>query len=359
MKLPVMPPVQPMLAKLIREIPRGEGYLYEPKWDGFRALVFRDGRDIQIMSRNERSLNRYFPELLPAFSKSLPRRSVTDGEIVVAGPRGLDFDALLQRIHPAESRVEHLARETPAAFVAFDLLALENKDLRHLPLSERRAKLERALRDARPPVHLSPATRDRSLAKHWFEHFEGAGFDGILVKPLELPYVSGKREMFKLKHERTADCVVGGFRYHKDGRSVGSLLLGLYDKHGTLHHVGVAAGLRLEQRKQLSEEIEPLRHRAEADHPWLDLDESEREHQRVPGGPSRWSGQRATDWEPVRPELVVEVAYDHLQGDRFRHVTRFIRLRPDRNPRSCRYSQLEEAPPADLQSVFELSAMYG
>lgn len=342
-----------MLAKLSRELPSRDDVLYEPKWDGFRAVMFRDGDEVEIGSRNERPLTRYFPELVETLRRELPERCVVDGEIVIAGAKGLDFDALLQRIHPAESRVRKLAVETPASFVAFDLLALDDEDLRARPFSERRAKLEKALRRAKDPLHLTPATRSPEVALQWLEQFEGAGLDGVMVKPLALPYVEGKREMLKVKHERTADCVVGGFRWHKDGQGIGSLLLGLFDASGTLHHVGVATGFSVTKRRSLVEELSPLRMEARAKHPWAGagLEEAEAQ-QRMPGGPSRWNNRRDLSWEPLRPERVVEVAYDHMQGDRFRHATKFVRWRPDREPSSCTYAQLATAVPTELDSVF-------
>lgn len=348
-----MPPVSPMLAQLVRELPRAPGLLYEPKWDGFRCIVFRDGDEIELGSRNERPLTRYFPELVDGLKRQLPERCVVDGEIVIVSNEGLDFEALLQRIHPAESRIEKLSRETPAAFVAFDLLALGDRDLRGEPLAKRREALEEALAKCRPPVHLTPATDDPEIASDWFHRFEGAGLDGVIAKPSSLAYVEGKREMMKVKHQRTADCVVGGFRRHKDGRGVGSLLLGLYDEKGTLHHVGVASGMAAAVRSQLAKELEPLTDGATKSHPWVGKDPEGA--QRIPGGPSRWTGTRDLSWEAVRPERVVEVAYDHMQGDRFRHATRMIRWRPDREPRSCTYAQLDVAAPEELSRIFGLT----
>jgi ATP-dependent DNA ligase len=351
--LPVQPPVAPMLSRLVREIPAAGDVIYEPKWDGFRAIVFRDGASVELGSRNERPMTRYFPELLQPLCTSLPERCVVDGEIVIAGPKGLDFDALLQRIHPAASRVRKLAEETPASFVAFDLLAEGDEDLRTRPFEERRRRLERALAQARPPVHLTPATRDRATAEEWFRRFEGAGLDGVMVKPVALPYLEDKREMFKVKHERTADCVVAGFRSFKGGEGVGSLLLGLYDGQGTLHHVGICSGFTAALRKQLVGELEPLRADALANHPWREWASLAGEgEQRMPGAPSRWNNKKDLSWEAVRPERVVEVGYDHLQGSRFRHATHFLRWRPDRTPESCTYDQLESVVPAELQSLF-------
>jgi len=356
MQLPVMPPVKPMLAKLSRELPEPDGMLYEPKWDGFRCIVFRDGDEVELGSRNEKPLTRYFPELPPALRASFPERCVVDGEIVIAGDNGLEFEALLQRIHPAASRIKMLAETTPASFVAFDLLAVGDDDLRARPFSERRAALETALSGAQPPVHLTPATADRAVAADWFDRFEGAGLDGVVAKPLTLPYREDERVMLKVKHARTADCVVGGFRWHKDGAGVGSLLLGLYDDEGTLHHVGVASSFSVARRKELVDELAPYRERALDGHPWAGWMEAMADAAgaggRMPGGQSRWNAGRSMEWEPLRPELVVEVAFDHLQGDRFRHATSFVRWRPEREARSCTYSQLETAVPEELEAVF-------
>lgn len=357
MRLPLLPPLAPMLARPSTSLPPGEGWLYEPKWDGFRCVVFRDGDEIELQSRNGRSLNRYFPELVEGLKLRLPERIVVDGEIVIEREGVLDFEALLLRIHPAASRVERLARSLPASFVAFDLLCEGDEDLTHRAQEERRARLEQSLVDVAPPIYLTPATLDRAQAMRWFEHFEGAGFDGVIAKPLMLPYVCGRREMVKVKHQRTADCVVGGFREHRSGDGVGSLLLGLYDEDGRLQHVGVASGLSGPLRRELSRELLGLREGAEVDHPWRDGDpgdacEEDGEERRVPGAPSRWTGTRDLSWEPVRPERVVEVAYDHLQGRRFRHATRFVRWRPDRDPLSCTYAQLDEAPPRELLEIF-------
>lgn len=352
-------PIAPMLAKLTRELPTGGAFAYEPKWDGFRCIVLRDGDLLELSSRNERPLTRYFPELVEALRAQLPERILLDGEIVVAGPAGLDFDALLQRIHPAASRIGLLARQTPASFVAFDLLALGDEDLRALPFERRRKALEKALAEARPPLHVTPITFDLRVAADWFHRFEGAGLDGVVAKSLALPYVPGKREMLKIKHERTADCVIGGFRWHKDGSGVGSLLLGLYDEQDRLNHVGIAIGFTRQQRLDIAAHLEPFTKDASKGHPWAgwELDDGTGE-QRLPGGPSRWSAGRSTSWEPVRPELVAEVAYDHLQGGRFRHATRFRRWRPDRDPESCRYSQLETAAPEELRRVFRARGTY-
>ena len=353
MDLPVMPPVKPMLAKLSRDLPDATGMLYEPKWDGFRCIVFRDGDEVELGSRNEKPLTRYFPELPPALQASLPQRCVLDGEIVIAGDNGLDFDALLQRIHPAASRIKMLAGATPASFVAFDLLALGDVDFRPRPFGERRAALVEALSGARPPVYLTPCTDDRALAAEWFDRFEGAGLDGVIAKPLSLTYREDQRVMWKVKHARTADCVVAGFRWHKSGGVVGSLLLGLYDDEGTLHHVGVASSFTVARRTELVEELAPYRERALDGHPWAGWAEAMAEMTgRMPGGQSRWNAGRTMEWEPLRPELVAEVAFDHLQGDRFRHATSFVNWRPDRDPRSCTYSQLVAVVPEELEAVF-------
>jgi len=342
-----------MLSRLVRELPAAGEVLYEPKWDGFRAIVFREGASVELGSRNEKPLTRYFPELVAPLQASLPDRCVLDGEVVIAGPKGLDFDALLNRIHPAASRIRKLAEETPASFVAFDLLALGDEDLRTRPFEERRRRLEEALAAARPPIHLTPATRDRSVAEEWFRKFEGAGLDGVMVKPLALPYLEDKREMLKVKHERTADCVVAGFRWFKGGGGVGSLLLGLSDEHGTLHHVGICSGFSAALRTRLEGELAPLREGALEAHPWQEWATLAGEGaQRMPGAPSRWNNKKDLSWEPVRLERVVEVSYDHLQGPRFRHATRFLRWRPDRTPASCTYAQLESVVPAELRTLF-------
>ncbi|MBB1254228.1 ATP-dependent DNA ligase [Streptomyces sp. OF3] len=347
MDLPVMPPLKPMLAKPAARIPTGMHY--EAKWDGFRALVFRDGNEIEINSRSANPLTRYFPELADALREQLPRRCVVDGEIVVVRGDRLDFEALLERIHPADSRVRRLAAETPAAFVAFDLLALADSSLLDEPLRDRRRLLETALADAHDPLYLAPATDDPAVAREWFEQFEGAGLDGVVAKRPDSPYRPDQRLMIKVKHERTADCVVAGYREHKSGPVVGSLLLGLYDGAGTLQHVGVCASFPMRRRAQLAEELAPLRLESAADHPWASWqDEAAHEHSRMPGGPSRWSGKKELTWVPLRPELVCEVAYDHMQGDRFRHTTQFRRWRPDRRPDECTYEQLEEPVRYDL-----------
>jgi ATP-dependent DNA ligase len=351
-----MPPVSPMLAKLTRELPTG-AYLYEPKWDGFRCIVFRDGDEVELGSRNERPLTRYFPEVIDAIRQSLPPRCVVDGEVVVAGPRGLDFDALSQRIHPADSRVRMLSVKTPASFVAFDLLALGSDDLRTEGFGRRRAGLVDSLAGAAPPVHLTPATRDRAVAAGWFSRFEGAGLDGVVAKGVDLGYLEDKRVMWKVKHERTADFVVAGFRVHKSGEGIGSLMLGLYDDAGQLHHVGVIGAFSVARRQELVAELEPYRDLGSERHPWADWAEwaaagSVSSGRRLPGGASRWNATKDMTFEPLRPELVVEAAYEHLQGDRLRHTAQFRRWRPDRDPRSCTYDQLEAVVPAELADVF-------
>ena len=353
-----MPPVAPMLSKSVATLdalPDGE-YLYEPKWDGFRCIVFRDGDELVLGSRNERPLTRYFPELVEALLRELPARCVIDGEVIVAGPDGLDFDALQQRIHPADSRVRRLAAETPASFVAFDLLALNDRDVTDLPFAERRTLLADALASVDAPAYLTPVSADRTIAADWFSRFEGAGLDGVVAKPIEVTYQPDKRVMFKVKHHRTADCVVAGFRWHKDGEGVGSLLLGLFDESGVLHHVGVAASFKATFRTELAAELEPLRAGAVDGHPWQSWAEAQEEERasggRMPGGPSRWNAKKDLSWEPVRCERVIEVEYDQLQSGRFRRVARFIRWRPDRDPSSCRYDQLEVIAPAELQSLF-------
>jgi ATP-dependent DNA ligase len=358
MHLPFAPPLAPMLSSPVAEIPSGDGWLFEPKWDGFRTLVFRDGDEVLLQSRDEKPMNRYFPELVAPLKAALPERCVLDGEVVIAGPGGLDFEALLLRIHPAASRVKLLAEQTPASFVAWDLLALDGEDLRQAPLEVRRERLDAVLGHAAPPVHLSPVTRDRKVAADWFRRFEGAGLDGVMAKRLESTYRAGERTMLKIKHARTADCVVAGFRWHKNGPGtlVGSLLLGLYDDDGTLHHVGVTASFTTVMRKQLAEELEPLRRNALENHPWRHwaeaMQEAEAKGQRMPGATSRWNRGKDLSWEPLRVERVVEVAYDHMQGSRFRHAARFVRWRPDKKPKDCRYDQLEVTAPYELERVF-------
>ncbi|MCM1976929.1 ATP-dependent DNA ligase [Streptomyces sp. G1] len=351
MDLPVMPPVKPMLAKSVARIP--PGMHYEAKWDGFRAIVFRDGPEVELGSRTTKTLTRYFPELVESLKESLPERCVLDGEIVIARDGHLDFDALTERIHPAASRVRTLAERTPASFVAFDLLALADESLLDVPLTDRRALLTRALADARPPVHVAPATTDIEVAERWFEQYEGAGLDGVIAKPPGSRYLQDERAMFKIKHERTADVVVAGYRLHKSGPVVGSLLLGLYDDQGALQHVGVSAAFSMKVRAQLIEELEPLRMDDISGHPWAAwAEEAAHESARLPGAPSRWSGKKDLSWVPLRPERVCEVAYDHMEnGARFRHTARFRRWRPDRTPESCTYTQLEEPVRYDLQEI--------
>ena len=358
------PPIEPMLAKVADELPRGEGFLFEPKWDGFRAIVFRKGAEVVIQSRDLRPLDRYFPELAKSLGDILPRGCVIDGEIVVVTSGGLDFDALQQRLHPAASRVARLAQETPASFIAFDLIAAGGKSVMALPQSERRARLEQLLGSVKPPVYLTPMTQDRATATDWLTRFEGAGLDGVMAKPADASYQPGKRAMFKIKHVRTADCVVAGFRWYKETRdAVGSLLLGLYNEAGTLQHVGVTSAFTMELRRLLADELEHLRKNAMDDHPWKswanaaagDTDVMPGELQdprRMPGARSRWSSGKDLSWEPVRPERVCEVKYDHLQGNRFRHATQFLRWRLDKPAAACRYDQLEETKPFELEKVF-------
>jgi len=351
--LPVVPPVEPMLAKLAEALPVGE-WLFEPKWDGFRALVFRGASEVYIQSRDLRPLDRYFPELHAAFLDQLPGGCVLDGEIVIRTPEGLDFDALQMRLHPAASRVAKLAGETPASFVAFDLLAEGGRNLSDAPQRERRQRLERLLSEVDPPIYLTPVTRDRETAARWLEEFEGAGLDGVVAKLPEAPYQPGKRVMVKVKHMRTADCVVAGFRWYRaEKHAVGSLLLGLYDDRGRLHHVGVTSSFTLTVRRQLVRELAPLRENALEGHPWREWAEVDAQQlSRMPGGQSRWSAGKDLSWEPLRVERVCEVKYDHLQGDRFRHAATFLRWRPDKRPRDCRYDQLEVTRPYELEKVF-------
>jgi ATP-dependent DNA ligase len=347
------PPIETMLAKIAETIPDGSAFLYEPKWDGFRAIVFRDVDSLYIQSRDLRPFDRYFPDLHDALLERLPASCVVDGEIVIATPDGLDFDALQLRLHPAASRVAKLAAETPASFIAFDLLALDGEDLRGRPMTERRERLERALAKAKPPLHLTPMTRDVATAREWLQRFEGAGLDGVIAKPAASTYEPGKRAMIKIKHIRTADCVVAGFRWHRAAPgAVGSLLLGLYDDKNQLHHVGVTSSFTMETRKKLAQELEPLRTHALDHHPWRNWANSEDSNAKMPGGHSRWSAGKDLSWEPVRIERVCEVKYDHLQGPRFRHAAIFLRWRPDKPPDACRYDQLEVTTPYDLARVF-------
>jgi ATP-dependent DNA ligase len=345
-----------MLAKLSDALPAGGTFLYEPKWDGFRAIVFRGkAGEVFIQSRDSRPLDRYFPELHDELAKALPNRCVVDGEIVIATKQGLDFDALQLRLHPAASRVAKLAAETPSSFVAFDVLAVNGKDARDRPQHERRAMLEMLLDSAEPPVHLTPVTRDVNVAADWLQRFEGAGLDGVIAKPEGITYEPGKRAMLKIKHARTADCVVAGFRWHKDGKDVrvGSLLLGLFDTRGHLQHVGVTSAFTMATRGALVKELAPLRKNAMKDHPWKEWAQVSGEMQRMPGAQSRWSAGKDLSWEPLRPERVCEVKYDHMQGDRFRHAAIFQRWRPDKPPEACTYEQLEVVTPYELAKIFK------
>jgi ATP-dependent DNA ligase len=353
-----MPPVRPMLARAVHTVPRSPGLRYEPKWDGFRCVVFRDGDDVELGSRNDRPLTRYFPELIDLLTAALPRRCVVDGEIVLVTDRGLDFDRLQLRLHPAASRVRTLAAQTPASFVAFDLLALGDRDLTGEPFGARRRELEGVLASVFSRAHLTPLTADPDLAEDWFTRFEGAGFDGVMAKPVDLPYEQDKRVMWKVKHERTADCVVAGFRWHKNGSGVGSLLLGLHDESGVLHHVGVASSFSAALRATLVDDLAPLRQNAVEGHPWREwADAQAHVGGRLPGAISRWNAQQDLSWEPLRVELVAEVRYEHLAGGRFRHTARLARFRPDRTPQSCTYAQLDEVPPIELKTLFGTEAV--
>jgi ATP-dependent DNA ligase len=346
-----------MLAKRVGELPEGNTWIFEPKWDGFRALVFRDGEEILIQSRDEKPLNRYFPEVVDTLQAQLPGRCVLDGEIVIAKDGGLDFDALQLRLHPAASRVTLLSHETPASMVFFDLLCEGDRDLRGEPFQSRRQKLKALLSSAEPPIHLTPATHERSVASDWFQRFEGAGLDGVMAKPASGAYEPDKRVMLKVKHERDCDCVVAGFRWHKKGDGmVGSLLLGLFDDSGVLQHVGVCASFTEQKRLELAEFLAPYRENALINHPWRSWAEHQPETtesgRRIPGGQSRWSQGKDLSWEPLRPELVVEVAYEHMQGARFRHMSQFRRWRTDKKPGDCTYAQLEVIPPLELMEIF-------
>jgi ATP-dependent DNA ligase len=376
--LPINPPVEPMLAKSVAEIPVAAGMSYEPKWDGFRCIVFRDGAEVELASRGGKTLTRYFPEVVAQTRDQLPERSVVDGEIVVirredAQKPRLDFELLGQRIHPAASRVNMLAEATPASFIAFDLLALDDENLMERPFSERRARLEEALKHVQPPVHLTPVSHDPEVGRHWFELFEGAGLDGIIAKPADIAYEPGKRLMYKIKHSRTADAVVAGFRWHKSGPVIGSLLLGLYDDEGNLHHVGVSASFPMARRKELVDELAPYRENAAENHPWQwghaqvgaafdplkpaeEVQDPAATASRLPGGVSRWTGKKDLSWVPLRPELVVEVGYDAMEGERFRHTAQFKRWRPDREPRSCTYEQVDRPLRVDVDSVLDGTA---
>jgi ATP-dependent DNA ligase len=356
--LPVNPPVLPMLAKRVDDLPAHGDWIFEPKWDGFRTLVFRDGDEILIQSRDEKPLNRYFPELLGPLSQSLPERCVLDGELVIVQDDELDFDALQLRLHPAASRVRLLSQQTPASVVFFDLLCLGDRNLCSEPFEARRRELESLLKDSPAPVHLTPATRDRNIAEDWFRRFEGAGLDGVIAKPADGLYEPDKRVMLKIKHERDCDCVVAGFRWHKKGDRtlVGSLLLGLVDDSGALQHVGVCASFSNVKRLELAEFLLPYRKDALVNHPWKTWAEADAAladgPRRMPGGQSRWSQGKDLSWEPLRPELVIEVAYDHMQGDRFRHTAQFRRWRADKKPSDCTYAQLEVVPPQELAAIF-------
>jgi ATP-dependent DNA ligase len=346
------PPIAPMLAKLADELPQGP-YLYEPKWDGFRALIFRRTDEVYIQSRDARPLARYFPELEASLIAQIPNGSVLDGEIVIAIGHELNFEALQLRLHPAASRTTKLAKETPASFVAFDLLALDGRSLLNSAQLERRAELEQLLQKAKPPIHLTPMTRDRALALDWLNRFEGAGLDGVVAKIESGPYRPGERAMIKVKHVRTADCVVAGFRWHKSGTGVvGSLLLGLYDASGTLRHVGVTTAFTMATRRELAKELEPLREDALNAHPWRDWAAAEAASIRMPGSLSRWSAGKDLSWEPLQIRRVCEVKYDHMQGERFRHAAIFLRWRPDKRPEDCGYDQLEVAKPYELERIF-------
>ncbi|HEX6463891.1 MAG TPA: ATP-dependent DNA ligase [Vicinamibacterales bacterium] len=350
---PIAPPVEPMLSKVAEEIPRAGDFVFEPKWDGFRAIVFRGKGEVYIQSRDLKPLDRYFPEVHDGILEALPDGCVVDGEIVIATPQGLDFDLLQLRLHPAASRVAKLAKETPAEFVAFDVLAAAGEDLRSTPFAKRREQLEKLLQSATSPVHLTPMTRDRDVAVEWLQRFEGAGLDGVMAKAAGGLYEPGKRVMFKVKHSRTADCVVAGFRWHKNGQGthVGSLLLGLYDDRGKLQHVGVTSAFTMPQRKDFASLLEPLRKNALKNHPWGEWADAGA-MQRMPGGQSRWSAGKDLSWEPVRAELVCEVKYDHMQGDRFRHAAVFQRWRSDKEPKDCTYDQLEVTAPYELEKIF-------
>ena len=350
-----------MLAKRVSELPPGEGWIFEPKWDGFRTLIFRDGDEVFMQSRDEKPLNRFFPELIGPLKAQLPERCVVDGEMVIVGDSGLEFEALQLRLHPAESRVKLLSGQMPASIVFFDMLCENERDLRNTPFGERRSRLEAVLGDAKAPLHLTPATRDRSTAADWFRRFEGAGLDGVIAKLENGLYEPNKRVMLKVKHERECDCVVAGFRWHKRGQktALGSLLLGLYDGHGNLEHVGVCASFTDAKRKELVSFLAPLRENALEGHPWREWAEAqppdELEMHRRPGMTSRWSQGKDLSWEPLRPELVVQVAYDHMQGDRFRHTAQFRRWRPDKKPSECTFDQLEVVPPHELAAIFGTS----
>ena len=356
MNLPVNPPVLPMLSKRIDQLPEGGAWIFEPKWDGFRSLIFRDGDEISVQSRDSKPLNRYFPEVVETLLAQLPERCVLDGEIVIARNGRLDFDALQLRLHPAASRVKMLSGKIPASIVLFDVLCIGDRDLRDEPFAIRRRELESMLSAATPPIHLTPATRDLVVASDWFSRFEGAGLDGVMAKPAAGVYEPDKRVMLKVKHERDCDCVVAGFRWHKKGErsNIGSLLLGLFDDAGALQHVGVCASFSEARRKDLADFLTPYRNNALVDHPWKEwaAPDAVGEPQRMPGGQSRWSQGKDLSWEPLRPELVVEVAYEHMQGSRFRHMAQFRRWRTDKRPEDCTYAQLEVVPAQELTAIF-------
>jgi len=344
-----------MLAKRVSELPKSGSWFFEPKWDGFRALIFRDGDEVLIQSRDTKPLNRYFPELIEPLKKQLPKRCVLDGEVVLARNGALDFDALQLRIHPAASRVKMLSEQMPTSIVFFDLLAEKNRNLTTTAFETRRALMEKLLSSAEAPIHITPITSDVDVAADWFRRFEGAGLDGVVAKPSGGTYEPNKRVMLKVKHERDCDCVVAGFRWHKKGErsAIGSLLLGLFDDSGQLHHVGVCASFTDKKRSELVEFLEPYRKNALKDHPWKDWASSELESdRRIPGAQSRWSQGKDMSWEPLRTELVVEVAYDHMQGSRFRHTAQFRRWRSDKSPADCTYEQLEVVPPQEISEIF-------
>ena len=345
MALPVRPPIEPMLAKLTAEIPSGDGWLYEPKWDGFRAIVFFDGKEAYIQSRDLKPLNRYFPELKAGFEESLASPMVLDGEVIIVRDGALDFDALQMRIHPAESRVRMLAEQTPSAFVAFDMLADGDDSLMQKPFGARRERLISRIDGVREPAYVTPATFDRAEAQRWFETFEGAGLDGVIAKRLDQPYVPGARAMLKIKHLREADCVVGGFRWYKgsEGKAIGSLLLGLYDDQGVLHHVGHTSSFKADEKRALVDTLSP----------YISGEDVGFGAGRTPGEPSRWTGKKDLSWIRLRPELVCEVSFDHLQGDRFRHAATFRRWRTDKPPRACTFDQLEATPAYEFLRIFE------
>jgi len=358
MQLPVNPPVLPMLANRVGALPPGEGWIFEPKWDGFRTLIFRDGDELFIQSRDEKPLDRYFPELIDPLKAQLPQRCVLDGEIVIARDGSLDFESLQLRLHPAASRVKLLAGQIPASIVFFDVLCEGDRNLCAAPFRERRAALEKLGATLTPPLHVTPATRDRDIAEDWFRRFEGAGLDGVIAKAGTGTYEPNKRVMLKVKHERECDCVVAGFRWHKNGTgtALGSLLLGLYDDDGSLEHVGVCASFTAAKRRELVDFLAPYRDHALDGHPWRAWAESQSEDEttvhRRPGAISRWSQGKDLSWEPLRPELVVEVAYDHMQGSRFRHTAQFRRWRTDKRPADCTFAQLEVVAPHELAAIF-------